>query len=141
MSHVTKALLKIILARNEKKLEAEIRDNQSGFQLVKGTREEIFNLRIIIQRYLEVQKPVYICSIDYEKPFDHVYHERIVQCLDHIDMDCNDKWVIEKLYWQQTATVRFSDEYYIYSSQSKGVCSKIVFYHQKFQLVYRKDLQ
>ena len=26
-------------------------------------------------------------------------------------MDCNDKRVIEKLYWQQTATVRFGDEY------------------------------
>ena len=35
----------------------------------------------------------------------------MMQCLDYIDMDCNDKLVIEKLYWQQTATVRFGDEY------------------------------
>ena len=55
-----KALLKIILARNEKKVEAEINENQSGFRPGKGTREGIFNLRIIIQRYREVQKPVYI---------------------------------------------------------------------------------
>ena len=55
-----KALLKIILARNEKKVEAEISENQSGFRPRKGTREGIFNLRIIIQRYIEVQKPVYI---------------------------------------------------------------------------------
>ena len=34
-----------------------------------------------------------------------------MQCLDHIDMDCNDKWVKEKLYWLQTITVRFGDEY------------------------------
>ena len=58
MSHVMKALLKIILAHNKKKLEAEISENQSGFQPGKGTREGIFNLRIIIQRYIEVQKPV-----------------------------------------------------------------------------------
>ena len=55
-----KALLKIILACNEKKVEAEISENQSGFRPGKGTREGIFNLRIIIQRYIEVQKPVYI---------------------------------------------------------------------------------
>ena len=67
MSHVMKALLKIILARNETKVEAEISENQSGFRPGKGTREGIFNLRIIIQRYIEVQKPVYICFIDYEK--------------------------------------------------------------------------
>ena len=65
--------------------------NQSGFRPGKGTREGILNLRIIIQRYTEVQKPVYICFIDYEKAFDRVYHDRIMQCLDHIDMDCNDK--------------------------------------------------
>ena len=34
-----------------------------------------------------------------------------MQCLDHVGMNCNDKRVIENLYWQQTATVRFGDEY------------------------------
>ena len=110
MSHGMKDLLKIILDRNEKKLEAEISENQSGSRPGKGTREGIFNLRIIIQRYLEVQKPVIICVIDYEKAFDHVYHDRIIQYLDQIDTDCNDKRVIKKLYWQQMATIRFGDE-------------------------------
>ena len=59
MSHGMKDLLKIILDHNEKKLEAEISENQSGFQPGKGTREEILNLRIVIQRYLEIQKPVF----------------------------------------------------------------------------------
>ena len=80
MSHVMKALLKIILAHNEEKVEAEISENQSGFQPGKGTREGIFNLRIITQRYLEVQKPVYICFIVYEKSLYRVCHSRIMQC-------------------------------------------------------------
>ena len=78
MDHVMKDLLKIILARNEKK-EAEMSENQSGFRPGKDTREGIFNLRIIIQGYLEVQKPVCICCINYEKAFVPVYHE--MQCL------------------------------------------------------------
>ena len=32
-----------------------------------------------------------------------------MQYLDHIDMDCTDKRVMEKLYWQM-ATVRFTDD-------------------------------
>ena len=44
-----------------------------------------------------------------------------MQCLDHIDMDCNDKRVIEKLYWQQTATVRFGDEYSEFFPIKRGV--------------------
>ena len=62
-----KALLKIILDHNEKKLEAEISENQSGFRPEKDAREGMFNLRIIIQRYLEVQNPVFIHFIDSEK--------------------------------------------------------------------------
>ena len=52
----------------------------------------------LVHFYQELYNCVYICFIDYEKAFDRVYHDRIMQCLDHIDMDCNDKLVIEKLY-------------------------------------------
>ena len=125
---------------SKKKLEEKISENQSGFQPRKGTREGIFNLRVIIQRYLEVQKPVYICFIDYEKAFDCVYHERIMQCLDHIDMDCNDKLVIKKLYWLQTATVRFDDEYSEFFPIKRGVWQGCILSPKLFNL-YRKDLQ
>ena len=60
-----RALLKIILNRNEKKLEAEINENQSAFRQEKVPENEYSILRLIIQRYLEVQKPVFICFIDY----------------------------------------------------------------------------
>ena len=46
MSHVMKALLNIILDCNEKKLKAEISENQSGFRPGKGTREGILNLQV-----------------------------------------------------------------------------------------------
>ena len=32
-------------------------------------------------------KPVFICFIDYEKAFDHVYHDIIMQRLAHINMN------------------------------------------------------
>ena len=47
----------------------------------------------------------------HEKAFDHIYYDIITQCLDHVDVDCNDKRVIEKLYWQQKAKIRFGDEH------------------------------
>ena len=44
-----------------------------------------------------------------------------MQCPDHVDMDCNDNRVIEKLYWQQTVTVRFDDEYSEFFPIKRGV--------------------
>ena len=106
MSHLMKLLLKIILTRNDQRIENEISACQSGFRPKMGTREGIFNLRTIIERFLEKQKTVFICFIDYEKAFDRVYHEKIIECLNTIDMDNNDKRLITSLYWNQTASVQ-----------------------------------
>ena len=52
-----------------------------------------------------------------------------MQCLDHVDMDCNDKRVIEK----RTGSRRLQSRSLINtlnSFQLKGACSKAAFYRQ-----------
>ena len=103
MSHVIKLLLRIILDCIEQKV------TQSGFKRGKGTREGIFNLRTILKRYLEIQRDVYVCFIDYQKAFDRVYDDEITKCFEMIDMDSKDKRLIGNLYWEQQATVRIDN--------------------------------
>ena len=105
MSHVVKVILKIVLGRNEDKIEGEIRDSQSGFRAGMGTREGIFNLRTILDRYLEVKQDIFICYIDYEKAFDRVYHEKLIRALKKLPIDITDLKLIENLYWNLTASI------------------------------------
>ena len=49
ISHASKVMLKIIMKRIERQLEAEINVFQAGFRQGRGTRDHIFNLRMIIQ--------------------------------------------------------------------------------------------
>ena len=84
----------------------EIGDLQSGFQSGMGMREEIFNLRPICKRALEVGKEVYICFIDYIKAFHWVKHSKIIECLKEIGVDDTEVQNITKLYWEQSAAVR-----------------------------------
>ena len=51
MSHLLKMILRIILMRNRQKIENEICELQSGFIAGEGTREGIFKLRMICERY------------------------------------------------------------------------------------------
>ena len=81
MSHVTKLLLKIVKDRMKGKIEAELDDAQSGFRQGKWTREGFLNLRLVCERHLEVHIDVYICFLDYEKAFDRVRHEPLMNCL------------------------------------------------------------
>ena len=44
-------------------------DVQAGFRKDKGTRDQIVNIRRIIEKSREFQKNVYLCFIDYAKAF------------------------------------------------------------------------
>ena len=105
MSHITKLLLKIIQIRISTKINQEVSELQSGFRPGMGTREGIFNLRMICERVIDLGKDLYICFIDYTKAFDRVKHSKMIECLKEIGVDDKDLQIITKLYWEQTAVV------------------------------------
>ena len=100
----------IVIDRMQGKIEAELDDAQSGFHQGKGTREGLLNLRLICERHLGVQKDIYICFLEYEKAFDRVRHEPLMQCLSEIGVDGKDIKIIRNVYWDQTASVRIMNE-------------------------------
>ena len=81
MNHFLKLILRVILKRNKQRVEKEISDMQTGFIKGKGTREGIFNMRTICERYLAMNKHIYACFIDYEKAFDRVNQQRMIENL------------------------------------------------------------
>lgn len=106
MSHMLKILLKIIHLRIYNKCEQDMGDEQFGFRRGMGTRDALCSLVILMQKCRDQQKDVYACFIDYEKAFDRVQHNTLLECLKKKGLDPNDINIIEKLYWQQTASVR-----------------------------------
>ena len=111
MCHVLKLLLIIILRRISDKINKNVGPEQAGFRKESGTREGIFNLRMLIEKYLEKQKDVFACFIDYSKAFDTVKHHELIKSLQSTDIDENDIAVISNLYWQQKTTVRINNSF------------------------------
>ena len=48
----------------------EIPDVQARFRKGRGTRDQIANIHLIIEKAREFQKNIYFCFIDYAKAFD-----------------------------------------------------------------------
>ena len=48
----------------------ELPDVQAGFRKGRGTRDQIANIRCIMEKAREFQKNIYFCFIDYAKAFD-----------------------------------------------------------------------
>ena len=77
ISHARKVMLKILQARLQQYINRELPDVQAGLRKVRGTRDQIANIRWIIKKAREFQKNIYFCFIDYAKAFDCVDHNRL----------------------------------------------------------------
>ena len=72
MSHTSKVMLKILQARLCQYGNRELPDVQAGFRKGRGTRDQIANIRWIMEKGREFHKNIYFCFIDYAKAFDCV---------------------------------------------------------------------
>ena len=58
-------MLKILQARLQQYINHELPDVQAGFRKGKGTRDQIANIRWIMEKASEFQKNIYFSFIDY----------------------------------------------------------------------------
>ena len=72
ISHPSKVMLKIILNRMKPLAEKIIAEEQAGFRAGRSTTEQIFNRRILYEKYLQHQQDLYYVFIDLRKAFDRV---------------------------------------------------------------------
>ena len=121
INHMTKILTQIIQERIKSKIDEEVSQKQFGFRKNCGTREAIFCLRTIIEKYIQIQKSIFVCFIDYSKAFDRIHHEKLIKCLEEIGLDGKDIRIISHLYWEQKATIRSGKNYSSYIDIKRGV--------------------
>ena len=60
-------MLKILQAWIQQNVNQEFPDIQAGFRIGRGTRDQIANIRWIIEKAREFQKNIYFCFMDYGK--------------------------------------------------------------------------
>jgi hypothetical protein len=76
--------LKILTKRVEAKVKDFIEKNQFGFRTMYGTRDAIGVMRMLCERNLEHGNNVYIYFVDFEKAFDRVNWEKLLEILKNI---------------------------------------------------------
>ena len=74
-------MLRILQAILEQYTKQELSDVQAGFIKGRGTRDQIANIRWIIEKAREFQKIIYLCFINYTKTFDCMDHSKLCKIL------------------------------------------------------------
>ena len=106
ISHASKVMLKILQARLQQYVSRELPDVQACFRKGRGTRDQIANIRWIIEKAREFQKNIYFCFLDYTKASDCVDHNKLWKSLQEMGIPDHLTCLLRNLYAGQETTVR-----------------------------------
>ena len=99
-------MLEILQARLQQYMNCELPDVQARFRKGRGTRDQIANIRWIIEKVKEFQKNIYFCLTDYAKAFDCVDHNKLWKILQEMGIPDHLTCFLRNMYAGQEATVR-----------------------------------
>ena len=120
-SHMlAKVMLKILQARLQQYMDHELPNVQAEFRKGRGTRDQISNIRWIIEKARELQKNIYFCFIVYAKAFDCVDHNKLWK-IQEMGIPDHLTCLLSNLYAGQEATVRTGHETADWFQIGKGV--------------------
>ena len=97
-------------------------DVQAAFRKGRGTRDQIANIRWIIEKAREFQKNIYFCFIDYAQAFDHVDHNKLWKILKEMGIPDHLTCLLRNPYAGQEGTVRNGHGTTDWFQIGKGVC-------------------
>ena len=83
----------------------ELPDGHAGFRKGRGTRDQIANIRWIVEKAREFQKDIYLCFIEYAKAFDCVDHDKLWKAPREMGIPDHLTCLLRNLYVDQKATV------------------------------------
>ena len=90
-------MLKILQARLQQYTNRELPGVQAEFRKGRGTRDQLANIRWIIEKAREFQKNIYFCFIDYAKAFDYV-DQKLWKILQDLGIPDHLTCLLKKLY-------------------------------------------
>ena len=97
-------MLKILQARLQQYVNRELPNVQAGFRKGRGTRDQIANIRWIIEKAQEFQRNTYFRFIDYAKAFDYVDYNKLWKILKEMGIPDHLPCLLRNLYAGQEAS-------------------------------------
>ena len=100
--------MKIILNRLKPQAEQINAEEQAGFRAGRSATEQIFNLSILCEKYLQHQLDLYHVFIDFKKAFDRLWHAVLLTNMKRYNISTNLIQFINNLYNKANSAILFN---------------------------------
>ena len=101
-------MLNVILNRIKPQAEEIIAEEKAGFRAGRSTTEQVFNLKILCEKYLQHQQNLYHAFIEFKKAFDRVWHAALWAIMRKYNISANLVRTIEQLFDKATSAVQMN---------------------------------
>src|SRR6218665_1866981 len=111
----------------------------------RGTRDQITNLRILMQKVNEHQQPLFMYFVDFKKAFDSIPHETLWVTMIEMGFPGHIINILTKLYSKQKARVKvagtMSTEFRIRRGVRQGCVLSPTLFNMVAEMVMRETLE
>lgn len=121
LSHGLKILEKILVSRLRVILEPQLEEEQYGFRPNRSTTDLIFSVRMLLEKYWEKGKDLYMVFLDIEKAYDSIAREKIWECLRKRNVPEGLMRKVQMLYEHCTSCVQLGDGHSSWFQTKSGV--------------------
>ena len=118
-------MLKVILNGLKPQAEKIIAEEQAGFRAGRSTTEQIFNLRVLCEKYLQHQQDLYHVFIDFKKAFNRVWHAALWATMKKYNISANLIRVFKNLCDKATNAVLFNTSIGDWFRRTDGVLQDV----------------
>ena len=98
ISHASKVILKILQSRLQQYVNHELPEIQAGYRKDRGIRDQIADIRWIMDKARVFHKNIYFCFIDYSKAFDCEDHSKLWKILKEMGIPDHRTCLLRNLY-------------------------------------------
>ena len=106
LCHYSKILTSIIMERIKMRTEEILSEEQAGFRPSRSTIDQIFTLRRLSEKYIDANRNLFLCYIDFKKAFDSIWRKGLWRVMRSMGYPEKIVRILESLYRETFSAVR-----------------------------------
>jgi hypothetical protein len=145
LSVTSKLFSRVILNRIQHVVDSQLLEEQAGFRANRSTIDQVFTLKIVMEKCREFNNPLHMCFIDIQKAYDSVNRELLWKICRHYGLTEKIVKLLKLIHKDTRAKVRIngelSDSFNTETGVLQGGIPSCILFNIFFDFVIRKVLE
>ena len=142
LAATSKIFSRVTLNRVQSLLDKQLLEEQAGFRTNRSTVDQIFILKMVMEKLHDYNKPLYMCFIDIQEAYDSVNRDLLWQICKHYGLSNKTVRMLQLLHTNTKARIRvngdLSDSFNVETDVLQGGVTSCILFNILFDFIMRR---